>query len=435
MMEVPLPENTVLRGMTGLLLASLVFVVAGCAGPEPPTVGAVVDSCTRREAAEVAGLRPGDVVVAWRQGKDMGEVPSPFHLRIIEQERVLLGPVELTVRRDGDSMRITIPTGRWRVRLRPVFSPQDLGLAEEALEAEENGELGNAGNLWESLASRSTTGGRTLAAAFFHAQHGIALAKAGQKEASASILHLGAEIIPDERVRAAYWESAGARLLSAGLNSDAADALSSAVASLAPDSPGMAFVQLQLCRTNLRTCDAEAVRAVEIYRLTGGEKTIELAQTLTCTGTGAYYRGDLDAAEEGYRNALLIVRDIAAGSPMECELLGNLGLVAKRRGDFATAREFFRQDMAAAEHLGSGTLQYSHAANYLGLLAKNTGRYEVARPYYEKALASFRITNPNGPEVAGVLTNLGNVALREKDNEAARRFHEEALALRRRLDP
>ena len=420
-------------------LAPLVFAVAffGCGPLRPPTAGAVVVSCDRGEAADVAGVVAGDVVVGWRQGDETGAVESPFHLANVEQVRAPTGPVELTVRRGWKGRRVVLPTGRWRVHLRPVMNADSLAHHLQAQQSFENDDVDAAVADWRNAATAMIDQGRILDAVWFHLQAGVALAISNRAEECLTELSVGAEAIEDRRVRAAYWERAGDALLAAGRRPAAAHSLGSAIGLLedsAPESPALAFALIQLCRTNLRVCNDKATRAKEIYQDLG-EGTLEYAQALTNVGAVDYFRSNLDAAEERYQGALDVVRRVAIGSPFECELLGNLGLVAIRRGDLDTARELFRREMEVAERLGPDTPQFSYATNFLGLLAKNMGRYEEARQYYEQALASFNVTRPGGTEVAGVLTNLANVALLEGNLEAARRLHEEALRLRQKIDP
>ena len=330
----------------------VVIVVLGCR--EPPTTGVVVESCGRGEAAEVAGLRPGDVVVEWRQGRANGAAESPFHLAIAEQELSPHGPVELVVRRASKRKRVVIPTGRWRVRFQPVLAAPARAAARAAEEAEDNGAFETAAELWRSLAEDSTDTGRALDAAFFHTRCGVALAQAGRGDEASAALSAGTDHLSDRRLLAAYWERAGALFLKAGPAREAAQAFRAAIELLeihAPDSPGMAHAQVQLCRTNYRACATEISRALEIYRGLGDE-SLELAGALTVEGTVWYFQGDLDAAEYSYRRALEIVGATAGGSPFEGELLGNLGLVAMKRGDFATARGLFERDMVIAEGIG-----------------------------------------------------------------------------------
>ncbi len=409
----------------------------GCAVRELPKVGAVVESCDRAEAGDVAGLQPGDVVTAWRQAGEGGTIESPFHLAMVEQTRAPYGPVELTIRRGWREHRLAVPTDRWRVHLRPVLSEEFLIRHLQAREVSDTGDIEDAVGRWRVLAAESAADGRIPDAAWFHIRAGVGLAAAGERDESVAELQAGAHIIPDPHLRAAYWERAGDDLLVTGRRQVAAFAFNSAIGILeteTPESPAMAFALIQLCRSDLRSCDSEATSALKIYRDVGVD-CFETAAALSNMGAVAYFRSDFDGAERGYLEALAVVRGVADGSPAECELLGNLGLAAMRRGDLDGARLLFRRDMEIAEQLGPDTPQYSHAANYLGLLSKNLGRYEDARQYYEQALRSFQATRPGGVEVAGVLANLGNVALLEGNFDAAHRYHEEALLIRERLAP
>lgn len=428
--------STHLRRGRGWLsfLAVLYFGLAlwGCGLRPTPETGAVVLSCDRAEAGDVAGLRPGDVVVAWSQAVDSGTVDSPFRLAAIEQDRAPYGPVELTVRRGWRELRVVLPTGRWRVHLRPVLDSESLTIDRRARDLLESGQVDTTVDQWRALAATMKQRGRLLDGAWFHLQAGTTLATVGELDESASELQTGADEIDDERLRAAYWELSGNALLVSGHRPSAAHAFNNAVEILedtAPGSPGLAFCMLQFCRTDLRGCGDRGDRILEIYGATG-RPSIELALAHSLVGSTAFFQSELDRAEDAFTTALGFVENTSIGSPITCDLLGNLGLVAMRRGDLDGARRYFRRDIEIAEKLGPDTPQYSHAANYLGLLSKNLGRWEEARLYYEQALEGFRETRPGGVEVAGVLTNLANVALLEGNLEAARRHHEEALLLR-----
>ncbi len=408
-----------------------------CALRPTPEAGAVVASCDRAETGDVAGLRPDDVVIGWRQADDAGPVDSPFRLAVIEQDFAPHGPVELTVRRRWKELRVVLPTGRWRVHLRPVLDGESMVLDRRARDLLESGQVDTAVDQWKMLAATMKERGRLLNGAWFHIQAGTALATVGELDDSVSELQAGADEIDDERVRAAYWERTGDALLVSGHGPSAAHAFDNAVEILedsAPGSPGLAFCMLQFCRTDFRGCGDRAGRVLEIYAAIG-HPSIELALAHSLVGTTAFFQSELDRAEDAYTTALAVAENTSIGSPITCDLLGNLGLVAMRRGDLDGARLLFRRDIEIAEQLGPDTPQYSHAANYLGLLSKNLGRYEDARQYYEQALRSFRATRPGGVEVAGVLTNLGNVALLEGNLDAAHRYHEEALLIRERLAP
>ena len=409
----------------------------GCGLRQLPKVGAVVESCDRAEAADVAGLRPGDVVTGWRQADVGGAIESPFHLAVIEQDASPNGPVDLTIRRGWRERRVVLPTGRWRVRTRPVLDPRELDLLNNAKELVELERAGEAAAELVDLAEAAREDGRHLDAAWFHIQAGTALASVGALEESQSSLREGVGGIDDNRLRAAYWERVGDALLVSGHRPSAGQAFERAIEILegtAPGSTGLAFCMLQFCRSDFRGCGDRADRILEIYEATD-LRSVELALAHSLVGTTAFFQSELDRAEDAYTIALEVVEGTSIGGPITCDLLGNLGLVAMRRGDLDGARRFFHREIEIAEQLGADTPQYSHAANYLGLLSKNLGRYEDARLHYEQALKSFRATRPEGVEVAGVLTNLGNVAMLEGNLDAAHRYHDEALSIRERLAP
>lgn len=420
-------------------LASLVIglTFSGCALRQPPTAGAVVVECDRGEAADVAGLEAGDLVVEWRQGRAAGAVESPFHLAMVEQELAPYGPVKLIVQRGAAQRRVVLASGRWRARCRPLLT-EDVRVGHSVAQKwAEDGELARAAEQWSTLANRMADQERPFDTAWFRIQAGVALAMLDRHDDGLAMLADGAVAVEDPRVRAAFWERAGDALLGAGQVAVAGEAFTRAIALLQddrPESPALAFALIQLCRTDLRACGGGAQRAAAIYRGIDDE-TIEYGQALNSGAAIAFLRSDLGAAEAGYQEALDVIRGVASDSPAECDVLGNLGLVALRRGDLDTARSLFREEMEIAGRLGFDTLQYAYAGNYLGLLAKNMGRYEEARVHYERALRAFKVNRPGGIEVAGVLTNLGNVALLESNLDAAQRHHEEALLLRQRLDP
>jgi CHAT domain-containing protein/Tfp pilus assembly protein PilF len=423
--------------IAGLVFATLSLTGLGCSWNEQPIHGAVVESCEPGEAAAAAGLEPGDIVVEWRQGRANGDIRSVFDLAVVEQELAPHGPVKLIVKRGSNTRRVVIPNGRWRIRSRPTLRPNGLADAQHALELETDGDFDGAAEQWRVLAEALTDGDEASAASWATLRTAVALAKADRRDDGLTTLQTGVALVTDQRQRAAYWERSGDTLLETGLNALAAEAFRNAIATLEedfPSSPALAHALLQLCRTDMRACDQEADRALEVYQSIGNE-TIEFAVALNLQATVDFFRSNLEAAENGYLRAFEITHEVAPGSPTELNLLGNLGLVAMRRGDFDTARSYFKREQTAAERLSIECIPYAFASNYLGLLAKNLGRYDEAQLYYEQALRAFRAARPDGVEVAGVLTNLGVVARYRENLQTARSYHEEALRLRRRHDP
>ena len=397
----------------------------------------MVESREPGEAAAVAGLEIGDVVLEWRQGRAAGDVASPFHLAMVEQDLAPYGPVRLVVERDGRRRTAPVATGRWKIRTRPLLAATVLDRHVAARQALDSGDPFAAAGLWLELADESAASELDLVSAWFRMEAAAAQAVAGQREACNATLADGASTIEDLRLRAAYWERAGEALVEAGQPALAAGAFGAAVEILEPGFPSstaLAFNLVQLAATDFRAHGETAARAVEIYRAVAGD-SVEAAVAMAVEGASAYMRSNLETAERRYLSALDLIRKTAPGIGFEFDLLGNLGLVAMRRGDFDGARSFFTRQQSAAARLDPQNLQLAYASNYLGLLAMRLGRYQEARGHYERALEIFRAIGPDGPEVAGMLNNLGNVTKFLGDLPAARRFHGEALQLRRKIEP
>jgi len=430
-------QSTRLRIVAGFVLAVVWLTGAGCTRGGHATTGLVVESCEPGEAASVSDLQSGDTIIGWRQGRANGELHTVFDLSMVEQELAPYGPVELTVNRGSRTLRIMVPVGRWSVRTRPALESAELAIAEQAMELEAESGFHHAAERWLILARAAVDDNHLPVSTWAHIRLAVALAKAGHHEGSLDAVDAGSEPLTDPRQRASYYDRAGNALLESGQTATAAKALQSAIEILEdqnPNSPALAHALLQLCRTDLRACDREANRALEIYR-NSGENTLEFATSLSLVGSVAFFRSDFDAAEDHYLRALEISHNVAPGSPAELNLLGNLGLVAMRRGDFDAARSFYKREHEAAEKLSIESLQYAYASNYLGLLAKNLGRYDEATLYLKQALRAFQATRPDGVEVAGVLTNLASASQYREDLRTVRGYHEEALRLRRRHDP
>lgn len=430
-------QSTGPKIVSGFAIAAIFLACLGCARNGQQGGGLVVESFEPGEAAAVAGLQPGDSIIGWRQGRANGELHAVFDLSMVEQELAPHGPVELTVKRGPSTLRVIVPVGRWWVRTRPVLESAELCIAEHALELEADSDFDSAAEKWSTLARAAVEDDHLPVSTWAHLRWAVALAKAGHHESSRDALDAGAAPLTNHRRVASYRERAGTALLESGQTATAAEAFQAAIEILeveSPNSPALAHALLQLCRTDLRACDQEADRALEVYQSIGDE-TIEFAAALGIVGSVAFLRSDLDTAEDGYLRALEIAHNVAPGNPTELNILGNLGLVAMRRGDFDTARSFYKREQEAAERLNIDSLQYAFASNYLGLLAKNLGRYDEARLYLKQALRAFQATRPDGVEVAGVLTNLASAAQYREDLRTVRGYHQEALRLRRRHDP
>src|SRR5215218_498849 len=85
-----------------------------------PAFGAVVlEEVPPGSALEKAGLRPGDLVLAWEREGVRGEIRTPFDWMWMKNEQAPRGGVRLRGERDGAAISFAVPKGVWDGRVRP----------------------------------------------------------------------------------------------------------------------------------------------------------------------------------------------------------------------------------------------------------------------------------------------------------------------------
>jgi len=139
---------------------------------------------------------------------------------------------------------------------------------------------------------------------------------------------------------------------------------------------------------------------------------------------GAYYRGALDEAQQGFEAVLS--RD-AAGPDLVLSARTGLGLVAHRRGDLSGAAEAYRAALAEAEALGDRPRRLNLLMN-LGVVAHEQADLGLACDHYTEALRLARALGDRGGQCR-TGNNLGNLLRQMGSIEEAERTLEESLAI------
>ena len=146
-------------------------------------------------------------------------------------------------------------------------------------------------------------------------------------------------------------------------------------------------------------------------------------------------RGDLEAAEEAYREALA-ARQRACGECLAmARLETDIGFVAQDRGDLDAAETAFRHALELRDKLAAGTPLPAYSLNNLGGVLKAKGQLEAAESAQRRALALLEPLDPDGEDVAQALKLLGSVTYARGDVAEAERCFRRALAIRERLEP
>ena len=168
---------------------------------------------------------------------------------------------------------------------------------------------------------------------------------------------------------------------------------------------------------------------------TTGTESLRQSRDWYSLGTDAYKRGDLDEAEQYFRQALKIRQDLVPDSLLVAASLSDLGLVAWRRGDVKEAEEYYRQSLAIREKMAPDSLLVARSLSRLGLVAANQGDLTKAEDYHRQALEIRQKRTSGGLPVAASFYNLGIVAWTRGDLDKAEEYHRQALEIRQKLAP
>ncbi len=451
---VPLPRT--LAGAACALLLPGVLACAPMAARRPSVAraelaGVVVESVEKGGAAEFAGIRAGDVLLAWTRGGDPpagGRFASPFDVAEVEREQAPRGPLTLTGTREGAPFSAMLRTEEWKLQVRPLLAAEEgAAYAEGArlLESPLPGAAERGFALWEGLAAKARSAGDFNLAAWIEIRLADHLQKAGhakRAEGACSRAVSDAERGRSPRVLSqAHFARARGR--------EEADRPEEALQDLAEalrvrkeaGEEGLfsAFLYQRLGSLALDSGDLDgAGKALEAaFGLAGklAPESLLTARILHTLGRLDYARGRFDGAEGFYRRALAIAGRLAPGSSWISLCLNNLGNVAWGRGDLAGAERLYRECLALDEKLSPESLDVSTGLHNLGNIAWARGDLAAAEDYYRRALEMGRKSKASAISEAYDLHNLGLVEADRGDDEAAEDHYREALRTLERLAP
>ena len=172
---------------------------------------------------------------------------------------------------------------------------------------------------------------------------------------------------------------------------------------------------------------AEGLRWAEQALAADDVATPELRTKAVAFAAGAALRvGDLDRADELYREVLELAREVGDVEG-EARALSDLGTVASVRGDLPSGRRFLEESVARYRDLGVPR-GLAIALSNLGDAAAQEHRFDEAIAVTTEALAMQRELGDRG-RAAISLNNLGYFSLQLRDVESARHWLEECVAL------
>lgn len=163
------------------------------------------------------------------------------------------------------------------------------------------------------------------------------------------------------------------------------------------------------------------------------QRSAEIGFALNALGYNWYMRGDYQAAQAPYQEALAIFRQTRhfAGIATVLNNLGNVFAAQDESGSYQGAQRCYEESLQVARASGNQQ-EIARALLNLGTIAHVHHEYLNARFYYEESIQSAREIDSRR-NLAIALSNLGDVYIQTNDLTAAQSHLLEALSLKRKL--
>jgi CHAT domain-containing protein/Tfp pilus assembly protein PilF len=385
-------------------------------------------------------VQAGNLIAAWSQGSETGEIESPFDWVGFERERPPRGPVNLRIFSGSRERVWTLRNGSAGIAVRPLLRPALLAAWKRCRELENAAKFDQATQGWRAFMGQMNSSDPPWLNAWLEYQLAQLLTRAGRFPEADSAL--GAAIAQAQRagVRDAWrlwYDRCGTVRNDFARGQDCYRHALEQARKLASPSLAEAVCLSQL--GNAASVLGDWDRAEEYHqqalsiRQMLAPHSIDTSNSLNNLGNLTLDRGEADRAEHYQLQALAIRQELAPRSAPVAASLNNLGNLVSGRGDLARAEEYYLQGLAIQQKLGDPLAAFS--LDNLGVMAMYRGDFGRAEDYFQRALAIQRKQNPDGSEVAAVLTNLGSLAEQREDTAAAERYFKLALAIQQRLAP
>lgn len=353
----------------------------------PIQPGVVVDHVATNSEGDKAGLREGDVLVAWTYQELEDQIKSPLALYDLEAAPRTRGPVKIHGLRNGEQRQWTLGTGAWGIRARPNFSEELLSIYRQ----------------------------------------GQALAKSENPLEAAARFREAAARIPKDQSHlrwAAQW-----LLLQAGDTLAAAQKLQDANAAYREvfgpgdiSSRGATYLVWYWADSH--------------HDLSAAGDPLELARNLNLQGLAARARGDRAESEELHLRALELEEKQAPNGLDTANTLNNLGALAEARNEYVKAEEYYRRALALEQKLVPGSLDVAATLASLGLVLSARRDLKQGDECLRQALELEQKLAPEGLDITvETMVALGRHARRQSDDISAEKFLGQAVALQQSFDP
>lgn len=412
----------------------------------------VIERIGAGSSLDRADIQVGDAVIAWErtadpvtQGREVrGRIRSILDWMEFEAEQAPLGPIRLTIWRDGRELKLVAPLGLWDVGVRPWMSTSVLIPYQQGKERVDAGDVSVGLEFWDE--AKRQAGDAAWLVRFWLSLRGGEAWLTANRPADAKRFSRSALAEATAR-REPLAQVAALNLLAKIAESDqnekeGMDALLEAKQlreSLHGRSPGLAKALHALGRVSLRfgrldVAETYTKQSLAIYSDLAPE-SLEVASCLHNLGFIADERGNLAEAERLNGLALSRVRQLAPGTDRETAILNNVATTAMARGRLDLAEETFLRAYDIARQDPQSPRVATILANLCGLAA-DRGDLERAEDFCQRAHALRRGREvPGSFEESNSIFLLGNIAQKRKQYEKAEQYYNEALDMREKENP
>jgi serine/threonine protein kinase/Tfp pilus assembly protein PilF len=193
---------------------------------------------------------------------------------------------------------------------------------------------------------------------------------------------------------------------------------------------GMTFIELGKYDTATPLLE----RALALRTKALGSNHLDVAESLESKATLVRWKGEFDAAEQHYGEALAIVRAAGRGHDARAaQILHGLGLTFSQRGDDRQASKIFAEALALVPADGPGNRRLrAEILSSAGVSQRRLEQYQQAEAYYREALAIQKeVLGGEHPEVGTLLNNLGVLMNSAGRFDEAAQFGNESLRVRK----
>ncbi len=407
-----------------------------------PERQAVVDAVSKGWAADRAGIRAGDVLLAWKRGRAGGPVATPLDLSDVEALQAPLGPVTLLGTRDGKKREWTLPPGRWCLWPRPSLPAGLLALFRAGQRRIASGDFDGGIESWRTAVKIAVSTNEPVRAAWLQARLGRELAAKGRWSEGEEHLRLATQRLGVRRREVAIQLLVEWLRRKDGLPGDLIDLADHLLqdelgrkqsGSLSLAATLFHLAEIRYLKFELASSQSLFKQAAQIQR-EAAPSSIDLLWSLEGEAAVALRGGSIDSASHVLDDAFAILRDRHSQETFEDWALHvDLGTLAVVRGEIEKAETIFTAALLTAGKLNADGYEVANTLSTLGAVELKRGELASAEVRIRRAEELLGRLAPEGPLSSQNCNLLGDLAGLSGDLSGAREQYRRAQVITERI--